>query len=107
MAKSIPAADVKKIIIACEAGMGSSLMVTNKLKKMMKANNIDVVVAHSPARSIPEDCQVVVVHKGLANLALKRAPWAVILPFDNFMNIPVFDKIIASIKNDGVIKGIG
>ncbi len=107
MPKSIAASEVKKIIIACEAGMGSSLMVTNKLKKKMKAANLPVEVAHSPARSIPEDAQVVVVHKGLANLALKKAPWAVIIPFDNFINIPVFDKIINAIQKDGVIKGIG
>lgn len=30
MAKSVAAASVKKIIIACEAGMGSSLMAANK-----------------------------------------------------------------------------
>jgi mannitol-specific phosphotransferase system IIBC component len=31
VAKSVAAADVKKIVIACEAGMGSSVMVTNQL----------------------------------------------------------------------------
>ena len=107
MAKSIPASEVKKIVIACEAGMGSSLMVTNKLKKKVKAANLDVKVAHTPARAIPKDAQVVVVHKGLAKMALEKAPWAVIIPFDNFMNIPVFDKIVSAIQNDGTIKGIG
>jgi len=82
-------------------------MVTNKLKKEVKAANLNVQVAYTPARSIPQDTQIVVVHKGLAKLAVKKAPWAVILPFDNFMNIPVFDKIINAIQNDGVIKGIG
>ena len=42
MAKQIAAADVKKIVIACEAGMGSSLMVTNKLKKKVKAAGLDM-----------------------------------------------------------------
>ena len=50
---------------------------------------------------------MVVVHKGLAKMALDNAPWAVIIPFDNFMNIPVFDKIIAAVQNNGTIKGIG
>jgi mannitol-specific phosphotransferase system IIBC component len=107
MAKQIAAADVKKIVIACEAGMGSSVMVTNKLKKKMKEAGLDISVSHTPARAIPRDAQVVVVHKGLAKMAFEKAPWAVIIPFDNFMNIPVFDKIIAAIQNNGTIKGIG
>lgn len=36
MAKSVAAASVKKIIIACEAGMGSSLMAANKLKRTVE-----------------------------------------------------------------------
>ena len=107
MAKSIRASEVKKIVIACEAGMGSSLMVTNKLKKKVKAANLDIKVAHTPARSIPEDAQVVVVHKQLAKLAVEKAPWAVVIPFSDFQNIPVFDKIINAIEKDGMIKGIG
>ena len=107
MAKSIRASEVKKIVIACEAGMGSSLMVTNKLKKKIKAANLNVQVAHTPARSIPEDAQVVVVHKQLAKLALEKAPWAVVIPFNDFQNIPVFDKIVNAIQTDGMIKGVG
>ncbi|MCB0213280.1 MAG: PTS lactose transporter subunit IIB [Anaerolineae bacterium] len=107
MTKSISASEVKKMVVACEAGMGSSLMVTNKLKKKVKQANLDISVSHTPARSIPQDAQVVFVHKGLAKLALEKAPWAVIIPFDNFMNIPAFDKVISAIQSDGEIKGIG
>ena len=107
MAKSVAAADVKKIIIACEAGMGSSLMVTNQLKKKLKKAGLNVAVAHSPARSIPQDAQVVVVHKGLSKLVRERAEWAVVLPFDNFMNIPAFDKIIKALQNNTDIEEAG
>ncbi len=100
MAKSVPATDVKKIIIACEAGMGSSLMVTNKLKKMLKKAKINgVKVAHSPARAIPKDAQIVVVHKGLSKMVREKATWAVVIPFDNFMNIPAFDRIVDALQN--------
>ena len=33
MAQSIPSSEVSLIILACEAGMGSSLMSVNSLKK--------------------------------------------------------------------------
>ncbi|MEM7342971.1 MAG: PTS lactose transporter subunit IIB [Chloroflexota bacterium] len=105
MAKSVAASDIKKIVIACEAGVGSSLMVTNKLKKELKKANIEgIIVTHSPARSVPQDAQVIVVHKGLYKLVLEKAPNAVVLPFSNFMKIPAFDYIIKSILNDTDIK---
>ena len=104
MAKSVAAADVKKIVIACEAGMGSSVMVTNQLKKKIKKAKLDVKVAHTPARSIPKDAQVVVVHKGLANMVREKADWAVVIPFDNFMNIPAFDRIVSALQSNGEIE---
>ena len=107
MAKTVAAADVKKMVVACEAGMGASLMVTNKLKKKVKSANLDIAVTHTPARAIPKDAQIVFVHKGLAKLALEKATWAVIIPFDNFQNIPAFDKVIKAIQEDREIKGIG
>ena len=104
MAKSVPAAEVKKIVIACEAGMGSSVMVTNQLKKKIKQANLTVQVDHTPARSVPKDAQVVVVHKGLAKMVREKAPWAVVLPFDNFMNIPAFDRIVKALQNNSDIE---
>jgi mannitol-specific phosphotransferase system IIBC component len=44
--------------------------------------------------------QVVVVHKGLAQMAREKAPQAVVLPFDNFMKIPAFDKIMNALQNN-------
>ena len=98
MAQSIPAAQVKTIIFACEAGMGSSLMSVNSLKKKLKTAQInDVTVVHKPARDIPADAQVVVVHKGLAKTARAKAPQAVVLAFNHFLNDPLFDKLVKSL----------
>ncbi len=98
MAQSIPAAQVKTIIFACEAGMGSSLMSVNSLKKKLKAASIsDVVVVHKPAREIPADAQVVVVHKGLAKTARAKAPNGVVLAFNHFLNDPIFDNLVKSL----------
>jgi len=98
MAQSIPAAQVKNIIFACEAGMGSSLMSVNSLKKKLKAAQItDVTVIHKPAREIPAEAQVVVVHKGLAKTARAKAPNAVVVAFNHFLNDPVFDKLVKAL----------
>jgi len=98
MSQSISAAQVKTIIFACEAGMGSSLMSVNSLKKKLKAAQItDITVVHKPVREIPLDAQVVVVHKGLAKTARSKAPNAVVLAFNHFLNDPIFDRLVKSL----------
>jgi len=106
MPNSISAADVKTIILACEAGMGSSLMSVNSLKKKLKAASItDVTVVHKPAREIPADAQVVVVHKGLAKTAASKAPSAVVVAFNHFLNDPAFDKLVQAFVDKTDIVG--
>ena len=104
MTQSIPAAQVKTIILACEAGMGSSLMSVNSLKKKLKKANVKgVKVIHKPARAIPNDAQVVIVHKGLANVARKKVPHAVVVTFNHFLNDPAFDRVVSAFVENGDI----
>ena len=101
MAASIPAADVKQVIVACEAGMGSSLMCVNALKKKLKAAQLEVKVVHKPARAVPPDAKVVLVHKGLADTVRRHAPGAVVVAFNHFMNDPVFDGLVKELAAKG------
>lgn len=104
MTQSIPAAQVDLIILACEAGMGSSLMSVNALKKKLKKAKVSTVkVVHKPARAIPNDAKVVVVHKGLAKVAQGKVPDAVIVTFSMFLNDPVFDTIVQAFVDNGDI----
>lgn len=106
MANTIEAADVDTIIFACEAGMGSSLMSVNSLKKQLKKAKVKGVnVVHKPARDIPADAQIVVVHKGLAKVAHQKAPDAVVVTFNHFLNDPAFAKLVQSISEGSVIEG--
>lgn len=104
MAKSILSSEVKTIILACEAGMGSSLMSVNALKKKLKKAKIDnVQVVHKPAREIPANAQLVVVHKQLAKVAHGKAPDAIVVTFNNFFNDPAFDKLVDAFKTNAEI----
>jgi len=108
MANSIAAANVKTIVLACEAGMGSSLMSVNALKKKLKQAQItDVTVVHKPARDIPTNTQVVVVHKGLAGVARNKAPDAVVVTFSHFLNDPAFDTLVKAFVENGQINATG
>ena len=98
MATSIPAAQVDTIIFACEAGIGSSIMGVNSLKKKLKQAGLSVNVVHKPVRSVPADAKIVIAHKGLADFARKQAPNAVVVTFSQFLNDPIFDKLVQSLK---------
>ncbi|HEY0607356.1 MAG TPA: hypothetical protein VGD69_29670 [Herpetosiphonaceae bacterium] len=99
MAASIPAANVDTIIFACEAGMGSSIMGVNALKKKLKQANVNVNVVHKSVRALPADAKVVLTHKGLAEGARQKVPGAVVVAFSQFLNDPVFDKVVQALKD--------
>jgi mannitol-specific phosphotransferase system IIBC component len=103
MASSIPAANVDRIIFACEAGIGSSLMGVNALKKKLQSANLKVAVEHKAARAVPADAKVVVTHKGLANLVRNNVPNAVVVTFSQFLNDPAFDRLVNQLKNDEAV----
>ena len=87
MSRSISTTEVNVIILACEAGMGSSLMSVNSLKKKLKKAKVsDIKVVHKPARAIPANAKLVIVHRGLAKVARTKAPDAVIVTFKQFLN---------------------
>ena len=93
--------DIRTVIIACDAGMGSSVMVASQMRQRLK--KYDVAVEHLPVNSIPEDAKVVVVHAGLAQRARGMAPGAVVVPFQLFMGDPAFDRVEAAIRDGGVL----
>jgi mannitol-specific phosphotransferase system IIBC component len=99
MATSIPAAQVDTIVFACEAGIGSSIMGVNALKKKLKQAGLSINVVHKPVRSVPASAKVVVAHKGLADFARKQAPNAVVISFSQFLNDPIFDKLVQALKS--------
>ena len=106
MANTISSSEVKTVILACEAGMGSSLMSVNSLKKKLKTAQInDVTVVHKPVREVPATAQVVVVHKGLAKTAASKAPNAVVIAFNHFLNDPAFDKLVQAFVDKADIVG--
>jgi mannitol-specific phosphotransferase system IIBC component len=95
MTKSIHPSDIKTIILACEAGIGSSLMSVNSLKKKLKAAKVTSVnVIHKATATIPKNANFIICHNGIKGSVRASAPDAVIVGFQMFFNDPVFDKIV-------------
>jgi mannitol-specific phosphotransferase system IIBC component len=91
--------DVRKVVIACDAGMGSSVMVASQMRQRLK--KYDVAVEHVSVNEIPADTQVVLCHAGLAQRAQGIAPGAVVVPFQIFMGDPAFERVEAAIRDGG------
>ena len=59
------AASVKKVIFACDAGMGSSAMGATKFRNRVKGNRPDLIVKNTSVDNIPADCDIAVVQSTL------------------------------------------
>jgi mannitol-specific phosphotransferase system IIBC component len=92
------AEDIRLVVFACEAGMGSSLIGANQLKKRVKDAGLSVKVIHSPVNQIPRDADVVLAHEGLAARARAAAPTAVVLAFKSFLNNPASDLLVRRLQ---------
>ncbi|MCO6009452.1 PTS lactose transporter subunit IIB [Actinoallomurus purpureus] len=93
--------DVKKLIVACDAGMGSSVMLASQLRKELRKSA--VTVEHTPVNSIPGDADVVVCHAGLGARAKASAPDTPIITFQVFLGDPAVTRLVNAIKNGSEI----
>lgn len=100
---SIEGNDVRKLVIACDAGMGSSVLLANQLKKRLKGN--DVVVVHSPVDSIPSDADLVLTHSKLADRARRLAGDRPVVPFTLFVGDPAIEGVVTAILAGSTIDG--
>ncbi len=101
---TIEGSAVKQIVVACEAGMGSSVLLTNQLNSRLKSYG--VAVRHSPVNRLSaDDTDVVLCHQGLADRARQAVPDTVVMPFQLFMGDPAFDRLEAAIRDGGTLDG--
>ena len=92
--------EVKKIVFACDAGMGSSAMGATVLRKKIKAAGIEgIEVVHASVSEIPQDAQIVVTHEQLGERAAHSNPKAKLVLITNFMTAPQYDELVENLKN--------
>ena len=100
---SIDAKDIHKLVVACDAGMGSSVMLASQLCKKLKGLGIDV--EHTPVNTVPDDADVVLVHSALAERARVSAPGKVVVEFQVFLGDPAVTSMVDAIKNGATVNG--
>lgn len=88
---------IKKIIFACDAGMGSSAMGATKFRNRIKSSRPDITVTNTSVDNIPADCDIAVVQAVLAERAKKSAPQARLITIGNFLADPALDTLYAQL----------
>ncbi len=87
------ASAIRKIVFACDAGMGSSAMGATKFRNRIKGNRPDITVINTSVDNIPGDCDIAVVQTTLADRAKKSAPQAQLITIGNFLADPALDAL--------------
>ncbi|MGE5133447.1 MAG: PTS lactose transporter subunit IIB [Gemmatimonadota bacterium] len=88
--------DIRKVVVACDAGMGSSVMLASQLRKQLKPYS--VTVEHSPVDTIPADADVIVCHAGLAQRARAGAGGKPIVGFQVFIGDPAVARVVTAVR---------
>ena len=98
-AVAVDTKDIRKIVFACDAGMGSSAMGATVLKKKLTAAGLGgIEVMHFPVSSIPSDAQIVVTHQELGERAGHSNPNARLVLITNFLAAPEYDELIKELS---------
>ncbi len=91
---------VKSIVFACDAGMGSSAMGASVLRnKIKKAGIEDVTVVNRAIANLDGSADLVITQQQLTDRARHHAPNAVHVSVDNFMNSPKYDEVVNLVRD--------
>lgn len=87
---------VRKIIVACDAGMGSSAMGAGVLrKKVNEARLKNISVTNSAINNLPDDVDLVITHRDLTERAMRHAPQAQHISLNNFLDSQLYSDLTA------------
>lgn len=92
--------DVKRIIFACDAGMGSSAMGASLLRdKVKKAGIKNIPVTNTAINRLKdEDGLLVITQAELADRASQKTPNAMHIAVDNFLSSNKYDEVVLNLK---------
>lgn len=90
--------EVRSIVFACDAGMGSSAMGASVLRnKIKKAGVEDVTVVNKAIANLDGSADLIITQNQLTDRARAQSPDAIHVSVDNFMNSPRYDEVVAMV----------
>ncbi|MFC2607848.1 MAG: PTS mannitol transporter subunit IICBA [Selenomonas sp.] len=101
--KKVAGKDLKAIVYACDAGMGSSALGAAALRKKLKKDGYkDISVTNCAIGAIPQEAQLVISHEKLAERALADSPQAEHIWVRDFTQNNVYEIVTARLKEAAV-----
>jgi PTS system mannitol-specific IIC component len=91
---------IKKVVFACDAGMGSSTMGASLFRKQIEKAGLPVEVTNTAIEKIPGDADVVVTHKNLAERARMANGGVEIVSIENFLSDRNLNQLLARIEQE-------
>ena len=92
--------EIKSIVFACDAGMGSSAMGASVLRnKIKKAGIEDVTVVNKAIANLDASADLVITQNQLTDRARQQTPGAIHVSVDNFMNSPRYDEVVELVRD--------
>lgn len=92
--------EIKNIVFACDAGMGSSAMGASVLRnKIKKAGIDDVTVVNKAIANLDASADLVITQNQLTERARQQTPGSVHISVDNFMNSPKYDEVVDLVRD--------
>ncbi|MGC5169207.1 PTS mannitol transporter subunit IICB [Micromonospora sp. DT81.3] len=90
---------IKNIVFACDAGMGSSAMGASVLRnKIKKAGIEDVTVVNKAIAALDKSADLVITQNQLTDRARQQTPNSVHVSVDNFMNSPKYEEVVDLVR---------
>lgn len=86
--------NVTKIVVACDAGMGSSAMGAGVLRKKVQDANLDINVINFAINNLTSDADIVITHKDLTQRAKQYAPNAHHISLTNFLDSDLYSQLV-------------
>jgi PTS system mannitol-specific IIC component len=91
--------EIRSIVFACDAGMGSSAMGASVLRKKVREAGFDsVTVVNKAISSLTDTVDLVVTHQDLTERAMQRTPSAIHVSVDSFMASPRYDDVVEMLR---------
>ncbi len=92
-------ANVQSIIVACDAGMGSSAMGASMLRKKVQQAGLDIHVTNLAINNLEEGVDIVITHKDLTERARKYVPNAYHVSLTNFLDSEMYNQLVSKLTD--------
>jgi len=92
----VTAESVRSIVVACDAGMGSSAMGATVLRGKINDAGLDIEVSNQAINDL-KDADIVITQGELTDRARSKLPHAQHLSIDNFMDASFYDDLVAKL----------